>query len=257
MQGIKIVDINADNILDYGICGYKSLKREGFPEKVNWIRENSSYGLKIKAILTENDGVQGMIEYLSGEYCWRPVDAKGFMFIHCLFVGFKKKYKNKGYASLLIDKCIEDAKESDKLGVAVVTRAGSFMVGKEIFIKKGFEVVDSAPPDFELLVLKFIPNVAIPRFHVALKSDVKLERGLTIMRSAQCPYTKKNVTEIIESAKSIFGITPVIIDNKDYLEAQKTPCAFGTFCISYNENVISYHPISNRRFINIMNSVCD
>ncbi len=35
-------------------------------------------------------------------------------------------------------------------GVAVVTRKGSFMAKKDIFLKKGFHVVDLAKPDFEL-----------------------------------------------------------------------------------------------------------
>ncbi len=40
-------------------------------------------------------------------------------------------------------------------GVAVVTRKGSFMVDSRIFLKHGFEVVDTASPDFVLLVKKF------------------------------------------------------------------------------------------------------
>jgi len=93
-----------------------------------------------------------MIEYIPGEYCWRPVEAGGYLFIHCIFVGFKREYKGKGYASLLVDDCVLDAKKDNKLGVAVITRKGSFMAVKELFIKNGFEAIDTAPPDFELLV---------------------------------------------------------------------------------------------------------
>jgi len=139
MKEIKIIDITPDNILDYGICGYKNISREGYPEKVSWIEKNYSKGLRIKSLLTEKDGVQGMIEYIPGEYCWRPVEASGYIFIHCLFVGFINIYKNKGYANLLIDECLKEAKEQDKNGVAIVTRKGSFMVGNEIFLKKGLK----------------------------------------------------------------------------------------------------------------------
>ena len=34
MGKIEIIDTNADNILEYGVCGYKNIKREGYPEKV-------------------------------------------------------------------------------------------------------------------------------------------------------------------------------------------------------------------------------
>ena len=256
MKEIKIIEITPDNILDYGICGYKNLKREGYPEKVFWIKENYSKGLRIKSILTEKDGVQGMIEYIPGEYCWRPVEASGYTFIHCLFVGFKSTYKRKGYGSLLIDICLKEAKEQNKNGVAVVTRKGSFMVGNEIFLKKGFEIADTAPPDFDLLVTKFKKNAALPKFRNDWDNKVsRYKTGLTIIRANQCPYTKKNVNEIVETSKKNFDITPVIVENKNYIEAQASPCAFGSFCIIYNGEIISYHPISNTRFKNIMNSV--
>jgi hypothetical protein len=157
---------------------------------------------------------------------------------------------------LLINDCIKEAKEQNKNGAAIVTRKRSFMVGNEIFLKKGFEIVDKAPPDFDLLVIKFKENVVPPKF----KNDwnkklTKYKNGLTIIRADQCPYTKKNVNEIVETSKKIFGITPAIIENKNHYEAQNSPCAFGSFCLIYNGEIISYHPISSTRFSNIMNSL--
>ena len=32
MEGMEIVDTNADNILEYGVCGYKNMERAGYPE---------------------------------------------------------------------------------------------------------------------------------------------------------------------------------------------------------------------------------
>ncbi len=256
MNDIKIIEITPDNILNYGICGYKNLKKEGYPEKVSWIGKNYSKGLRIKSILTEKDGIQGTIEYIPGEYCWRPVQANGYIFIHCLFAGFKNAYKGKGFASQLIDICIKEAREQNKNGVAVVTRKGSFMIGNEIFLKNGFEKVDSAPPDFELLALKFKKSTPPPKFNSDWNKRIsKYKKGLTIIRADQCPYTKKNVNEIVETSKKKFGITPVIVENKNYKDAQESPCAFGTFCILYNGEIISYHPISNTRFVNIMNAI--
>jgi len=86
------------------------------------------------------------------------------MFIHCIFVGFRKEYKGKGYASSLIDECIEEAKNANMHGVAVVTRKGPFMAKKDVFIKKEFVVVDTAEPDFELLVLKLNRKATNPKF---------------------------------------------------------------------------------------------
>lgn len=44
----------------------------------------------------------------------------------------------------------------------------------------------------------------------------------------------------------------MVIDLQDSNEVQQSPCVFGTFCIIYNGEIISHHPISNTRFENIM-----
>ncbi len=256
MDEIKIVDTNADNILKYGVCGYKNIKRAGYPEKIEWLKERFMEGLRIKTLYSENDGTQGMIEYIPGEYCWRPVEADGYMFIHCIFSGFKRTYKGKGYGSLLLKECLEDAKKENMHGVTVVTRKGSFMAGNELFVKNGFEVVDTAPPDFELLVKKFDNVQSTPKFKENLGEELSnYGKGLTIIRADQCPYTVKNVREICKTAKEKYGIEPNIINLKSYQEAQYNQCAFGTFSIVYNGKIISHHPISNTRFVNIMNKI--
>jgi L-amino acid N-acyltransferase YncA len=245
--------MDAENILEYGVCGYKSLQKAGFPEKVAWFKDRLKEGLRIKTLVTEKGSVQGLIEYIPGEYAWRPVDAKGYMFIHCLFVGFKKEYKGKGYASLLLDACVQETKTENFHGVSVITRQGAFMAGRDLFIKNGFEVVDTAPSDFELLVKKFNPEASDPIFRWDREKRLgQYRKGLTIIRAYQCPYTVKNVNEIQEVAEKEFHITPTIITLKNYKEAQKSPCPFGVFCIIYEGNIIAEHPISSRRFMNIM-----
>jgi len=250
---IEIKDLTPENITDYGVCGYKDIaKHLELRRKVEWFKEYYPKGLRIKIILSKNGSYQGMIEYIPGKYAHRPVDAEEYMFIHCIFAGFKNEFKNKGYGSFLIDECINDAKNKNMHGVAVVTRKGSFMAKKDIFIKKGFEIVDEAKPDFELLALKFNDNIKSPKF-----KEMKLYKqgkGLTIIRSPQCPYSVKNVDAILKTAK-IMNIKTNLDELKDSASAQLTPCAFGTFCIIYNGEVISHHPISNTRFENTMRSI--
>ena len=255
MDAIQIIDTDSGNIHDLGICGYKSPKRPGFPEKVSWMKEREKEGLKIKSLFSKEDGTQGMIEYIPGEYCWRPVDARGYMFIHCLFTGFRKAYQRKGYASLLLDACESDARKVGMSGGAVVTRKSSFMVGKDIFLKRGYKVADKAPSDFELLVLKYNEKHPLPKFKKGLGSSAnQFSDGLTIIRADQCPYTVKNVNEIVETAEKQFGLTTRVITLTSHKQAQESPCAFGIFCIIYQGKIIAEHPISKTRFVNIMNN---
>jgi hypothetical protein len=55
----------------------------------------------------------------------------------------------------------------------------------------------------------------------------------------------------LETAKKL-KIKADLVDLKDHESVQQTPCAFGTFCIIHNNEVISHHPISNARFENII-----
>lgn len=249
----KIIDLTPDNIADYGVCGYKDVKKQlELRRKIEWFKTYYPKGLRIKAVLADKGCYQGMLEYIPGKYAHRPVEADGYMFIHCVFVGFKNEFKHKGYASALIDDCIREAKMSGMKGVAVVTREGSFMAKKNIFLKKGFEMVDEAGPDFELLALKFDEKTENPRFK---KLDTSAySEGLTIIRSPQCPYSVKNVEAIMKTAEKL-NLKPRLIDLIDAESAQQSPCAFGTFCIIYKGKIISHHPISNTRFENIMKTL--
>lgn len=249
---IEIINLTPDNLADYGVCGYKDAKKHlELRRKIEWYREYYPKGLRIKALISKTGGYQGMIEYVPGKYAHRPVNADGYLFIHCVFVGFRNEFKGKGYATLLIKECISEAKAHKMAGVAVVTRKGSFMAKRDIFIKNGFESVDNAKPDFELMALKFDKDAKSPCFRKT--SLEKYQKGLTVLRSAQCPYSVKNVDAIMETARKI-KIPVNLVELKDVSDVQQVPCAFGTFCIIKDGKVLSHHPISNTRFENIMKS---
>lgn len=256
-EAVEIIDLTPETIANYGVCGYKDVsKHKELRNKIEWFKTYHKAGLKIKALISDKGTYQGMLEYLPGELAHRPVNAHGYLFIHCIFVGFNKAFKGRGYASALIEECINDAKDQNKAGVAVVTRKGSFMTDKQVFLKRGFEHIDSAHPDFELLAFKFDHASPNPSFKTLTSSNLaKYKHGLTIMRSPQCPYTEKNVNAIIDTAEKKYKLRTQLIDLSDAKAAQATPCAFGTFCIICNGEVISHHPISNKRFENIMDKM--
>jgi N-acetylglutamate synthase-like GNAT family acetyltransferase len=251
-KDVEIIDLTPDTIADYGVCGYKDVKKHlELRRKIEWFGEYYPKGLRIKVLFSKSGGYQGMLEYIPGKYAHRPVMAEGYMFIHCIFVGFKSEFKGKGHATALLLKCVEEAKNLGMLGVAVVTRKGPFMAKRDLFLKNGFEPVDKAKPDFELLALKFDKNAINPSFKKI--SSEKYPKGLTILRSAQCPYSVKNVDAILKTAKTM-KLKANLVELKDAASSQRAPCAFGTFCIVKDGTVLSHHPISNTRFENIIKS---
>ncbi len=120
MEEVDFVEFTHETIAKYSVCGYKDAdKHVELRKKIDWYSEYYPKGLRIKAFIAKNGVSQGMMEYMPGKYAHRPVNADGYMFIQCLFAGFKKEYKGKGYASHLLETCINEAKEQKMLGVAV------------------------------------------------------------------------------------------------------------------------------------------
>ncbi len=252
MSEAEIRDMAAENIFDYGFCGTRSIEHEGCRRKAEWIKKRLSEGMRYKVLYSTEKGTVGLIEYIPGRYAWRAIDADGYMAIHCLCI-FYKSFRDRGYASQMIDECTKDAIKEKMQGVAVVTRKGAWMVGKEIFLKKGFEVVDTAPPDFELLVKKFKKDAPLPKFKGDWEKVLKkYPKGLTIFWSDQCPYIAKSMKEIKKMIKEKYKIKARIIEIESHDQAQNTPSPYAVFSLIFDGKLHAFHPISSKRFMNIM-----
>lgn len=211
--------------------------------------------MRHKLLVTEKDEAVGGIEYVPGEYAWRPVEASGYLFIHCIYI-MKKDYKAEGYGLKLIDACLDDAKENDFHGVAAFARKGTWMAGEEVFLQRGFSVTETAPPDYSLMVRKFKGSVPDPS--IIREQDEflkKYRKGLYIFTTGQCPYLGKCVPEIAEEAESEFGEKPKVIELSTAKEARKNPALYGTFGIVYNGEIVGDHPMSKAKFRNNMKKV--
>ncbi len=255
MSQAEIHNMNAENIFEYGFCGAKNIQHEGCRRKAEWFKKRLAEGMRYKILFSEDKGAVGMIEYTPGEFCWRAVDAHGYMMIHCLCI-FHRPYRDKGYASRMIDVCSKDAKMAHMNGVTVVTRQGAWMAGKEIFLNNGFKEVDKSPPDFFLVVKKFKRDVPSPRFKRDLDKTLKnYEKGLTILWSDQCPYIIKSIKEIKKTIKERYKISARIIEMKSPEQAQTAPSPYAIFSLIYDGRLLAFHPISNKRFMNIMDKI--
>jgi L-amino acid N-acyltransferase YncA len=252
MREYEIVDTNADNIGGCALCGYKNGNNEGRRRKLDWLKTRYGEGLRYKVLRSREFGDVGMIEYAPGSHKWRPVEAAGYLVIHCLMVN--SKHKGKGLGALLLDSCLRDAKKSKCRGVAVVTSTDSFMAGRELFIKAGFVSVESRPP-YELLIKKFKKAALDPRFIVDRERALKTYKtGLTILAADQCPMVPKCVKDITEASKAL-GLKPKVIRVRSAKKSRGLPTPHGMFSIVYNGRLIADRPISATRFRNIMSKL--
>lgn len=258
MDDVKIIDVEENNVSQYQPVCFLNPQNEGYLKKLEWLKKRFSEGLRIKLLYLGNEKKPiGFIEYIPGELAWRAVDASGYMFIHCLWIT-PNKNKGKGYGSILVNECIEDAKKEGKYGVAVVTSEGSFMAGKALFFKNGFKSVTSAKPSFELMVktLKREPfnklrTSPLPKFR-DWKKQLKQYKDLNIIYTNQCPWVARSIKELSQTAKEK-GLKVKIIELKSAEEIQNAPSVYGTFNLVFNGKLLADHYISNRRFMNIIN----
>ncbi|MGO8676915.1 MAG: GNAT family N-acetyltransferase [Limisphaerales bacterium] len=249
MREYEIVDTNADNIGECSLCGNKAGKNEGHRRKSDWLKNRYAEGLRFKVLRSREFGEIGMIEYAPGRHAWRPVEAEGYLVIHCLMVD--GKHKGKGLGGVLLGNCLRDARKSKCRGVAVVTSSDSFMAGSGLFIKAGFVSVESDPP-YELLVKKFKATAPDPRFIVDRERVLKRHaKGLTILAADQCPYVAKSVERISQAARAL-GLKPKVVRIRSAKASRELPTPYGVFSIIYDGRLIAERPVSATRFTNIM-----
>ncbi len=247
--GVDIVNIDKNNITQYAPTCFMNPKNEGYQIKLRWIKKRFSEGLKIKLLYSGNKArCNGFIECIPGEYAWRAVDAKGYMFIHCIWIT-PNKNKRKGSGSLLVKECIKDAKKEGKYGVAVVTSEGSFMAGKDLFLKNGFKSVAQAKPSYELMI-KILKKGPLPKFR-DWEKQLSRYKGLNIVYSNQCPWVVRSITELSEIAKKK-GLKLKICEFKNAKQAQNAPSPYAVFNLVYDGRLLVDHYVSARRFQNIL-----
>lgn len=245
----RIVDVNTDNIDRVGAFCLQSKKRtDGYKAKVKWMKQRFSEGLRYKLLLV-NEGVKrgfrarGFIEYMPGEFAWRGINAKDYMVIHCIWVVGKNK--GKGYGSMLLQECLNDAKTAGMSGVCVVASDKTWLPKKGLFIKNGFELADTVPC-FGLYAKRIKPDAPLPKFNSVPKSRLeKFADGLTVFKSDQCPYSTASVRHIEELAKEIgqpFHLERI----ENCKQAQNMANPYGTFCVLYDGKTVTHRPIGKK-----------
>ena len=237
-----------ENYLELGCPCFLNPKHAGHLSKLEWLKNRFTEGFTVKHLFLEGEKKpSGFIEYVPGKYAWRAVDAEGYLFIHCIWIN-PNKHKQKGYGSLLVNACLQDAERQGKIGVAVVTSEGSFIAGKGLFLKNGFAQVDQ-DDRFELLTKQFRAGPS-PKFR-DWRKQLSLYKGLNIIYSNQCPWVARSISELNDIANEK-GLELKITELKTAREAQNAPSIYATFTLIYNGEIFADHYVSSTRFLNIL-----
>ncbi|MBN1617726.1 GNAT family N-acetyltransferase [Candidatus Dojkabacteria bacterium] len=236
---MKLIKVDASNVDKYGFfCRMSKMKTKGNQDKMNWLTDRFKEGL-VMQLLDLKDGGRGYIEYIPGEYCWRAINADGYMVIHCLWVVGKSQ--NKGYGKLLIEKCIADAKQQKMKGVAMLTSEKTWLAKKGFLEKMGFESVsESDDKVFNIMVLPFDKSDK-PTFSGNFeKKAAAYKDGFTVFMTHQCPYID-DAAKVVEEYARKKGLPFKTVELTSAKEVRELcPSPYGTFSIVYNGKLLSY-----------------
>jgi GNAT superfamily N-acetyltransferase len=247
-NNIKIIDVTDDNISETGVYCIKDKKSAGCRAKVDWFRSNLVNGIRIKIATDYNDRQLGFIEYIPSEFAWRPVKACNYMFIQCILI-FSNEVKGKGIGSLLLQKCEEDARDLSKSGLCAMSSKGAWMANRSLYEKNGFTVGNKLGR-FELMIKSFNDISSKPTFIDWTREQAKYE-GWNLFYSDQCPWHKKSVNDLKQSALEK-GINLKVTRLTSPADAQGAPSGFGTFALIKDGKLLEDHYLSRKRFENIV-----
>lgn len=251
MAEVHVHELNSTTIEGTGSFCLRSKKNSnGYINKNNWLNNRFEEGLKYIQLFEKEKQV-GFIEYTDSEFSSRVVYAENYLVIHCLWVS----ETGKGYGTKLIKKCLEDAIDRGKAGIAVVTNSEtSWTPSKDIFFKNQFELVDTAPFHFELFAYP-LKKSNLPTFPCNWEERIERFQDLTILRTFQCPYVDIATENVLAAAKTL-GIDAKIIDFRTRDELMElSPTPYGIFSVIYKGQLISFHRLTIHSVMNRLRDI--
>lgn len=245
MTQFEIIPVTAENVGEKGFfCKMSARGKPGYEQKLAWLRERFSEGLQLRML---GAGERGFVEFIPGAYAWRAIEnAQDYLVIHCLWVVGRSK--GKGYSTLLLDEVQNHARRTGFNGVAAVTSSGNWLIDSDVLEYHGYEKVASAPPSFDLLVLKFDGQASDPRFCDGWQDKINAKPdGLVVYRSGQCPYLDDTVNAARECAADAGIAFEEIVLNSAEDVRRLSPTPYGVFAMVLNGELLSYHYLGARQ----------
>ena len=247
MPALTLETVRPDNLETCGIGCLVNSKNPGYRAKAAWLRDRFAEGLRFLLFRDDRGKPLAFLEYVPGKFACRPVDADGWLLVHCLWV-YPPGQRIGGLGGRLIEACLDRARESRARGVAALVSDGPWMAGKQIFLKHGFEVV-AAVDRFQLIAHRQ------RRGHLPRVRDIthrlKDYRGLHVVYAPQCPMLHKSVTDLSQMAGE-YGLTLQVTELHSAREAQEAPSYYGVYSLIWNGRLLSDHYVSKGRFRNIL-----
>lgn len=246
MQDEKIITLNAQNIATEHICcaiGNDSENLSRANTKKEWLKKEFSKGHVFKKF-----DVRGkcFIEYCPAEQAWFSVNADGYTFIQCFWVS--GKFKGTGMGAKLLEECEKDSLNTNGLVIISSKKKKPFVSDKKYMLSNGFSVCDSGTGDFELLVKKFNPQAADPRFTDSARLGIiNQSQAMTFIYSDMCPFAPV-YSKIMANTAQEMGIAVETIKLSSPEHARQTGVLYGIFSLYDKGRFITNELMTEEKF---------
>ena len=245
MEYIRVTEENIES--EHICCAISNNNDVQVASKKAWLRDRFKEGL---VFLKSTERGKCFIEYLPAEYAWNPIEAKGYMYIDCLWVS--GSFKGHGYSSDLLQACIEDSREKGKKGLCILSskKKKPFLSDPGFLKYKGFEVCDEADNGIQLWALPFSSDADRPRFKPCARHPHIEESGYVLYYTAQCPFNAKYVP-IVQQAAQEQDIPFKAIALTTRKEAQNAPTPVTTYALFYNGDYLTNEQMNAAKFLKL------
>ncbi len=247
---MEMIRVDAGNLAKEHICcAISDSKGENcIGSKKAWLAERFAEGLIFRKMDARG---KAFIEYIPAEAAWCPIEAAGYLHIHCLWVS--GQLQGQGFAGRLLAACVEDAKRQGKRGVSIVSapRKMAFLSDPKFLRHTGFRVADSAAPYFELLYLPLTEDAPPPRFKECAKHGRIAEPGIVLYYTHQCPFTDK-YAPLLQTVAAQHGRAVTLRKLETTAQAQAAPSPFPTYSLFIDGEFITNEILSAPKFAKML-----
>lgn len=239
MTQIDLITVTPANVAKTGFfCKMSARGKPGYEQKLAWLERRFEEGLQLRIL---GNGERGFVEFIPGAHAWRAIEnAERYIVIHCLWVVGRSK--GKGFSRVLLDEVAAHAKATGFKGVAAVTSSRNWLIDKGVLEHNGYVSVGSAPPSFDLLVLKFEDDAEDPRFCGGWDEKLAANpKGMVVYRTAQCPYLDDAVQHARNYAEGAgIAFREIVLESAEDVR-RCSPTPYGVFAIVLDGRLLSYN----------------
>ena len=247
----EIITVTADTVEKHGFfCKMSARKTPAWQAKRDWLMARFDEGLQMRLL---DEGERGFIEFMPGAKSWRAIDdAEDYVVIHCLWVVGRSR--GKRYARDLLAEVDDWARENGFPGVAALTSRGNWLIAPGILEHHGFRRVDSCGEGFELHA-KAHGIQHVPRLSGAWAQKAEAcGPGVTVLRSAQCPYLEDASANARAAAESLgLAFKEIVLETADDVR-RLSPTPYGTYALVKDGRCVSYHYLLEKDAVKVLSA---